>query len=215
MHAFPHVPQFIGSLFVSEQPDAQHAWPPVHVSSQAPQVLVLVRLTQPPPQQISVGEHEVPQDPHACSGVRHAPPQHSWPAAHALPQAPQLAASSSVSTHDPPQHVSPLSQAGVQDRHSPSGRQPIGFGAPIAGQHTSSPVQATPQPLQCRRLEDVSTQRPSQHSCEPEHVLPQAPQLASSVCRSAQPPPQQASPGSQRSEQLPQKRAELVRFAHS
>lgn len=89
----PHMPQLAGSVFVFAQPEAQHACPGAHDTSQLPQVLVLVLLTHEPPQHCSDAEQSFVQLPHASSGGVHAPPQQSSPAAHALPHVPQLASS--------------------------------------------------------------------------------------------------------------------------
>jgi hypothetical protein len=50
----------------------------------------------------------------------HVPLLHSWPAAHARPQAPQLRASMLVLVHSPPQLVVPIGHTTISATHAPA-----------------------------------------------------------------------------------------------
>jgi hypothetical protein len=177
-HAFPHVPQLAGLLFVlthasphevrpcwqTQLPDEQSA-PVPHAFPHSPQfVASLSVLTHVPPHAVPVVHPQAPLT------------QSCW-LTHAVPQAPQLAGSFVTSTQAPEQSTSP---EGHEDAHVPSA-------------HTWVSEQATPHAPQSVGLLKSGTHPPSHevslgaqphvpptHRLPAPHALPQAPQLAAS-----------------------------------
>jgi hypothetical protein len=108
----PHAPQLRGSVEGSVHCEphsvvpAEHAHAPLtHAEPVGQEVLQLpqsngslVRSTQAPLQLVSPAPHTVVQ----------APPEHTWPAAHAAPHEPQFAGSLWVSVQTPPHRCPPL-----------------------------------------------------------------------------------------------------------
>ena len=78
-----------------------HVVPLLHTVPHAPQLRAFeARLTQAPPQLVSIAPHVVPQ----------RPPEHICPLVHAVPHAPQFMGLELMSTQTPPQSRWPAGQ---------------------------------------------------------------------------------------------------------
>ena len=113
--------------------------------------------------------------------VAHAPRVQTWPAAHALPQAPQFAPSWLTSTHLPAQDVVGVRHVQTPSAHAAPGPQTT----PHAPQFDVSLSMETHAPPQSAKPAgqthfEATQERP------PPHTTPQAPQLAESLVRSTQ-----------------------------
>jgi hypothetical protein len=192
----PQPPQSAGLVDVSTQTPPQavgvpvpaghvhalftHVEPPVQASPQPPQLaLSFVSSTQDEP-------HVVRPAPHVDW---HVPPEHSWFAPHALPQAPQLFGS-----------VFSLRQTTLAP--VPHAVRPLGQ-AHALFVHTSPPTHATPQPPQLLGSVASATQALLQSVSPAPHVLVQT--LLEQTC----PPPRHATP------QPPQLSGSLVVSTHT
>jgi hypothetical protein len=162
---------------------ATQASPAGHIWSQAPQFCgSLIRSTHAPPQRVPPVQPATWQTPfiHACPAAQsasvlhvcaavHAPAVHASPAGQLTPQAPQFAGSLVRSTQAPPQSVPPVQPIGV---HAPlTQASPLAHSESVL--HTEGPVHT-----------------PAEQIWPATQATPHAPQLAASLRRSMQVPPQ-------------------------
>jgi hypothetical protein len=190
--------------------------PPVQTTAQAPQLLELVAVfTHAVPHWTVPAGHELTQP----AGL------HSWPAAHALPHAPQFAMSAVVSTQTPLHRVLPAGQAHWPRVHV----VPPAHVTPHAPQFRLSLAKLThAAPHSDRLFWHVAMQRPRLHTSLAAHATPHAPQLRGSLAVSVQLPAHstcgsgqlhvpftQLVPAEQALPQAPQWLFELARFTHA
>lgn len=209
----PHEPQLFGSRETSMQVPEQQRLVAPQVRPQAPQLVVLVKLTHVPPQQpLPAAQPAKPPHMHRPPthispaphvGVQvatmHRPATHDCPIGQRVPHAPQLLLSVASVAHIPPgQHVAPVAQrAAVPHRQLP-------------------PTQVSPVPHAGMHGERM--QVPAMHSSPIAHACPHAPQFAVSESASTHAAPQQVWPSAQMSAaphlHTPEKHA-LPRGAHA
>lgn len=189
LHTVPHEPQLLTSLVVLMQVPLQHCWPAPQVTPQAPQLAAVVIETQAPEQHAEPPVHLAPaphmQVPptHISPGLQvgeqvaatQRPAVQVWPAGHAIPQLPQLAALDWVSTHAPPQQARPIVHAGMVPQWQRA-----------SAPHISPAAHAGEQP--------PATHVPEEHVWPAAHAFPHAPQLLVLVRASTQVVPQQVCP---------------------
>ena len=113
--------------------------------------------------------------------VAHVPRVQTWPAAHARPQAPQLAPSLLTSTHLPAHAM-----VGARHTQTPSAHaEPVPQTTPHAPQFDVSLSTETHAPPQSTKPAG-QTHFAKTHERPPPHTTPQAPQLAELLVRSTQ-----------------------------
>jgi hypothetical protein len=213
-HARPHAPQWATAVRVlvsqpfaatasqSPKPAAQRAT--VHAPAAQPCAAALGSahaLPQAPQLAGSIAvlaQNAVAPAPHVASGgaqvVPHTPPEHTCPAGHTAPHAPQLEFSMRVFTSQP--------LAGFMSQSAKPAAQVVTAHAPATQVEVALPSAHTrPQAPQFDALVPVSTHAPPQsvcpaghtHApatqlCPPAHARPQAPQSVTSVRSAASQP---------------------------
>jgi len=203
----PHTPQLRASLARSwqrppqppwpagQQSDPEHKAPELQVVPQAPQFVLLLRVsTHATPQRVSSMEQF----------ARHSPATQPVPAPQAAPQAPQLALSVWAFTHVVPQRVVPAAQGA---RQLPLMQLvPAPQTVPQVPQLALSVwvfTHADPQPVRPPVQVGVPVHAPAVHDCPARHVRPQPPQWAVEVWVFTQVIPQPVWPPVHTREQVP------------
>ena len=220
-HAAPHAPQFAALVprFVSQpllatpsqspSPVAQRDTaqdPPAHAATEVPGSAHDVAHAPQLSGSMAVLAQNGGADPTAghvarprAQVVPHAPPEHTWPAAHVVPQVPQFALSVRASTSQPfdgspSQSAKPVRHAAIPQR--PPLHAAVAFGSTHARPHApqlaalvsrsvSQPFGAMPSqsPVfasQCTMVHAPPT-HPSVDTCGSAQTVPQAPQFVGSM----------------------------------
>lgn len=192
----PHAPQLVRSVWRLAQPEGHTCWPPVHLfpvperqappeqtlfapqeALHAPQLALLVlRSTQPPLHSVRPG------------GQVQAAPTQVWGSVHALPHAPQLALSTSVSTQvvpPSPHEVEPIGQVHI----APTQLLPPVQTLVQLPQWVESDAGLMQTPPHASRFEP-QPQMPLAHSSPAAQVFPHMPQFIVSVAKLTHAPEQ-------------------------
>jgi hypothetical protein len=181
-HVVPQVPQFAPSVasathaspppvvghtdwpvphVVAHAPSA-HCWPAAQAVPQVPQlalsVLPSAQYAGPVPESVSAAMAGAHVSSPLAQLVAHAPPEQTWPAAHVLPHAPQLALSVASVTQAPPHTAWPEGQLVP---HAPE-------------THASEAPHTVPQAPQSSCAVRTSTQPPPHATRAPVHCGPVA-----------------------------------------